>query len=236
MDGPGELAGVKAGWIIAAVNGLKTSNKLEVVHVITSSPGGAALEFEFDVPVAEPADEPAAAAEPAAAEAGPPPAVPAFLGAVPNLPAKMPGAGSAPSSEAAPLPSGLSRAIPVVAPRPQQGQGGTLVGAPVDEDDGLSDGDMDSDMDGEALELLGQMDDLDFSSSGSEEEDMAAATESGLTPSPRVSDGPSVPSDYGLTRLPPEEGGTAGTEAGLHTLAELTGYSTVVFKELLVLL
>ena len=243
VNGPGELAGVEPGWIIAAVNGLKVCNKLEVVAVITSSPGGAALQFDFDIPAPDPepaAPAPAAAAAgppPSAAEAGPPPALPAFLGAVPNLPARLPG-GRSSSEAAAPLPGGLPSGNPVVvASRPKQG--GTLGGAPVDDapevaaggtlggvdvmddvdggddsQDGFSDDSEEMDADAQA-----QLAFLDDFSSGSEEEDMGST---GYTPSPRVSEMP-LPrsSDFGLTRLPPEDGGAAGSEAGLHTLAEL---------------
>jgi hypothetical protein len=58
--------------------------------------------------------------------------------------------------------------------------------------------------------------DDDSSSSGSEEEDLILAAASGLTPTPREQ----TQADLGLTRLPPEEGGSSG-EAGSHTLEEL---------------
>ena len=89
VSGPGELAGVKPGWRIVAINGVVTADKHAVVEAITSSPGGAALQFEFDVP------------EDRAA----PPPVPAFLGAVPNLPSLAPAARGA--GTPAPLPLGL---------------------------------------------------------------------------------------------------------------------------------
>jgi hypothetical protein len=162
-NGPGEAAGVKPGWRIVAINGIRTNDKHAVVEAITMSPASAALLFDFDVP--EITARPTPPSRPGSSS----------LGVVPDRPSPMP-------ASSAPLPAGLATAVR----RPP-------IQLACEEDDGDDD-----------------------SSSGSEEEDLVLAAASGLTPTPRVQ----TQVDLGLTRLPPDEGGSSG-EAGSHTLAEL---------------
>lgn len=91
-NGPGELAGVKPGWRIAAINGIETDNKHAVVEAISASSRGAALLFDFDVP------------EEAARPTPPVRPVSTNLGAVPDRPSPTPAA-------SAPLPAGLETAV-----------------------------------------------------------------------------------------------------------------------------
>lgn len=90
-NGPGELAGVKPGWKIAAINGIETVNKHAVVEAISASSRGAALLFDFDVPDT-------------AVRPTPPVRPVSHLGAVPDRPSPTPAA-------SAPLPAGLETAV-----------------------------------------------------------------------------------------------------------------------------